>query len=749
MAMQQLAGAVETESSIPGTTGYAEACQDVVDYYLPVRQLIEAEAVYIDFDDSIATHNPDSQYWVALHTLLTDHCPNEAISASQFVRNFELTREGVMPDEVISYLDKVREVSYAATGDPGLFEQVADAFRQHTNDGHALKQAIKAIPLYPTSGPFWESRARLLRAEGVSPAFGLELMPGVADLIDQLKRQAKDVCVISNSRRDLIVPALNELFADGAQTFTAVAAVGGTGTPIKPAPDPYIELLAQRPELEARRGVYIGNSREDVAFAGNIGMPVIILGDGQGIAEGVTVVGDVAALSNAIRRTVDGASLARFARRAVGALPAESGELRLDMTPAEVGAMAAEGLRRLWESQAERIVNAYNSPIWSDEYLSLKHIENFADIFDPILGGIRVPALSRHPVLANYFTDQRIHKEGDTYGLRGRDYYLAVDNRLTAQERVHSILGEIQAAVATVEQIDRRALRPEDLLCYLGVLDNAKQQALSLFHAITYAERRNGIPTDEASLALRQQSLSMAVSLTRCFYEACVGRPFSTLPSSQMVKALIDAVTPNSLAIDAKGLKMQELDHPPKIMLAAYALAAGGPAETVVGFPSGGTQIAIVTALAVELAHGLAPNSVDVVSIPLSSHSGTTKHDFQPTGQAELDASVDHFASNISGRRVIIVDDNSSTGTTLERGSQSIQRLNPLSARIGVGEMDPKRMLVRARQAGGNVVQGVVDLRHNVFASAAGVVPISGRDVQLRKERAGRILQMPSWNRSL
>ena len=116
-----------------------------------------------------------------------------------------------------------------------------------------------------------------------------------------------------------------------------------------------------------------------------------------------------------------------------------------------------------------------------------------------------------------------------------------------------------------------------------------------------------------------------------------------------------------------------------------------------------------------------------------------------------LERTIGLYADAIEGRRVMIVDDNSSTGSTIARGITAIRSFRPSSLDARVGEIDPQRMLVRARtaQRAGTRTLQAVDLRHAVFSAAAGVVPVSASDVQLRKELAGQVLHLKSHRRSL
>jgi phosphoglycolate phosphatase-like HAD superfamily hydrolase/adenine/guanine phosphoribosyltransferase-like PRPP-binding protein len=737
-------------ANIIQTPIFPEARQDTIELYPATNALIKAEWVLFDVDDTIVEHDPDAQYWTALHTLAIEHDDEDQFSPDQFALNYAVTKSSDVSaeeyEQLDAYLESVRTLSEKHTGDPGSFERVAQAFKDYPHSGEMLKEAIRTLPRYQSAGPFWEARARMLRESGVPASFGKKLMPGVEDLISQLGLMSKKLGIVSNSRSDLIVPALEELLPDCTTTFTEILALGGSDTPTKPSGSAYT-LLEERHSIIPDSCIYIGNAEEDVAFGANAGLPVLILGKPFGEPEEATFIEGIPALVRTLRRHTDGASLFRIATKGTIAAFESDGSLTINLTPAETQAMVNSGLKKFWSRHLTQSVEAYTSTAWSSEYPSLKTIENFADSFGPIAGDIRVNQLGAHPALADYFTDERTHKISGSLSLRGHNYYVCVDRRLEPEERVAVMMDELSLATATLESVDRSQLDPTDLLPYLGVLDNAKQQALSLFHAYTYSERREGIPSDAEYLQLRNNLIDIAERATRSFFEACMGREFTTPLTAMDVDNLKTEILQADVNLHPKGLKLQELDHPLKIMLAAHNLAQTQPFDTVVGFPSGGSQIAIVTALAGETLHDLAARSIKTVYIPLSQHSGTVKGSEVPISDTLLDTSVEAFREALEGRHVMIVDDNSATGSTVTRGAKSIEKLSPSSIRSGVGELDPQRTLIRARAAKDGLVVDIANMEHALFDGASGVVPITNSDVQLRKEYAGHVLGLQSWKR--
>lgn len=706
------------------------AQQDLLSMGTAAAHLINAKIVLFDYDDTIVRHDPGAQYRIALHTLGTLH------GSSLPLDGFTMAEKDGSPPK--AYLTEIREASAKVTGDFLAFEAVANTFRLYPHDGDRLKAAIKSLPGYSSSAPFWEARAAMLNASGVSPAYGKCLLPGIKELLRHLNGMSKDISIISNSRADLVQPALRELLPEANTIFTRIVTLGDSDIPIKPHPAAYAVF---KEVTSTDRAVYIGNAQEDIAFASAVSIPAIILSEAFSTNYPAEFVPDLQAFTRLIRRHSEVPTVARLAVAKQTKRADYSNEINGIVGPEEARHIVVEGIHRLWASHINRSTEAMTSTIWGRDSISLKNIENFCDTFGWLAGDIQLSRLSEHPILKQYYKPERYDIRADKISLRGSSYFAAVDETfITAENRVDYIGQELLDALRVFEQMDGQSLVGEDFLAYLGVLDNAKQQILTLFHAFSYNERRTGIPETEDYLVLREQLLQAAVRTTRSFYEASIGRPSTVPPSVNETQRILDDLQPYVSAIEPRHFKLQELDHPLRIMLSAYGFASSKK-DTVIGFASGGTQPAIVTALAAELRHNKSSGEVTILSVPLSQHSGVCKEGLKPISDKDLQRSLSLMARDIKDRRVMIVDDNSSTGMTMRRGKKAVGRLSPTELQTGVCEIDPQRLLIRSRMAAekGEVFEGVY-ANHSLFSQAAGVVPITRRDMAMRKLQAQQVL---------
>ena len=137
----------------------------------------------------------------------------------------------------------------------------------------------------------------------------------------------------------------------------------------------------------------------------------------------------------------------------------------------------------------------------------------------------------------------------------------------------------------------------------------------------------------------------------------------------------------------------------------------------IIGLPAGSTELAYAVRAAFEVFRNV---SAPVVLVPASVHS--IKHDFdQPEGNPlHIDKILDHYKGRMRGKRIIVVDDNSSTGRTMEIMRKGLQVCKPASVIAHVAEADITRTMIRLKED---------DLREvaspSLYARSVNVLPVS------------------------
>jgi hypoxanthine phosphoribosyltransferase len=189
--------------------------------------------------------------------------------------------------------------------------------------------------------------------------------------------------------------------------------------------------------------------------------------------------------------------------------------------------------------------------------------------------------------------------------------------------------------------------------------------------------------------------------------------------------------------------KLQEIDHPLILSLAAYQTARNFPSvDHLLCLPSGGTQFGIATELMYEYMSKVYGTEFipKLSSLVLSTHAGR-RGNGTLLGREDVVTRLRELS--VSGKDVLLLDDNSNTGLTLQIAKDALSEVGVHSVHVSLAELDPLRILYK--QTDIDPPEEVANLLHPDFDSVASIVPIvvydGSRDIQLRKLIAGSIVK--------
>lgn len=371
-----------------------------------------------------------------------------------------------------------------------------------------------------------------------------------------------------------------------------------------------------------------------------------------------------------------------------------------------------------------------------EEYRAYALNDRKIDLFEPGTGAINTTSdqLSASE-LGRFFTPWRTWQFGGEFTqLRGLTYYTALDYSMdTPAKKLEVITRDIREGLDMVAGINRNDLGKSDYVLYLGILDHLKFHALTIFHALTFHERTGEAPDDSNYLYARLKAESMMLTFTRAYYQTCLGKPFDRR-FSDTVK-LKDSVGIASKYIGNSNHTVAHFTYPEAtnpiiIMLGAHETARRKPyPDVIVGIPSGGTEIAVATGLMYE---GLYPDLTppNGAFIPLSFH-------YQRQGGIDVNrlAGIIRQSVDVTGKRVLIVDDNSNTGSTLQRMGDALIKAGARETKAHIAELDPARVMDKQMKFKGQHTFGVVNMDHPDLYTAMGLSGASdqdGGDLRLR-----------------
>lgn len=246
-----------------------------------------------------------------------------------------------------------------------------------------------------------------------------------------------------------------------------------------------------------------------------------------------------------------------------------------------------------------------------------------------------------------------------------------------------------------------------DFLMYLGVLNYLKTHSITLFHQLTSDERDLNLhQNEEAYLEQKTVATEMMQRFTRMYYQTLMGIEYDSgfdadilkkqagevirQTSAEMNRALGEKNDTREYvrkrAVASASFTVPESSNPIDIALGALEATRKHPeTEAIVGIPSGGTESAIVLDLMFET---MKDKKLPVSFIPISLHS---YRNVAVTSLGWARYIESNYGELFKNKKVLLTDDNSSTGTTLGLAANALMQSGALDIKTHVVDLDISR----------------------------------------------------------
>src|SRR3990167_3995933 len=247
------------------------------------------------------------------------------------------------------------------------------------------------------------------------------------------------------------------------------------------------------------------------------------------------------------------------------------------------------------------------------------------------------------------------------YTLHGDRYIVAGDTNITGKQKLDILYTDLEDSLialdGAVEVVDVVALS-----------DYVKNTAVTLFNTYSYNEKGGDVRLDDLEYQAKRDFLQRFTyqAVVNYYHPMIGGFSYNKILAEGMgyMRDIVDGLKAefDSLERDDTCIVRPESPHPLTILASAYLATQKYPeTQIVVGLPTGSTEFACV----VTEAYRKRGQLVEILLLPSSVHS--TKR-----GPSEADTLIDHNAYILNGKKVLVVDDNSSTGRSLRRIGRSI-----------------------------------------------------------------------------
>jgi hypothetical protein len=294
------------------------------------------------------------------------------------------------------------------------------------------------------------------------------------------------------------------------------------------------------------------------------------------------------------------------------------------------------------------------------------------------------------------------------YILRGARYSTAIDAGHDETQRYDNYFQDFVDGLSVLTAEQKKIETEAHFFEKQAVLDYVKNASVSLLNALMADERDGNFPEDETALThyldTRKSLEDIARSSVFAQYAHLAGDK-ETLDKE--LTTLFKKVTTLKKAIGVlrslhkkdpykRRTGVRELTHPLHIAGAALHTVTTGATrlpETILGLPTGSTEYAYALQYAFEHLEQRRPN---VILAPLSLHNArkvsATTNTMKALGDPALAVFLKHYRRNIDGKNLLVVDDNSSSGETLDTIKQTLANFfNPKHIEASVAQVDTRR----------------------------------------------------------
>lgn len=606
------------------------------------------------------------------------------------------------------------------------------------HDGSQQKDALLEIIDSGSIPSFWQGFTDYLHRD-IQPEH-VRFDPRLIKFINFALRNHFHVGVISNSTEDAGQRVLSIMEDVSGVDLRDDALFLGQDENRKPKP----AALSRYEEASGRtidrdRAAYIGNAVSDLVFAQNTGMVPILIDysdtsddiqskQGARLLEDSVVINDFASLKNHVellrpnyRRQI---SFSVDKSLSTGEKVIDRKSITLDATDDMVYRISHKAtdevmshVPRIWQDFDEQFSDRANGFSFVD-LPSYQHLVNEAN------GAFLLPSIDNMSEdLQKYYNHNRIRQEGVHTTNRGAIYYRQHIDKLKSNPDVQldMIQNEVQEALKLLES--HHATDTNDHLSILGVEDNLRGNILSAYLSAV------NILRDGSTMVNGNTELKEILESFQQAYRASVDLQYSHMLGIDHDRELLLSRINNQMDVfsayqDMRSkynvtpkIKNPEIDNPLQIAARAnYICAQYTETDQLIGLTSGGIELAEVSRLLYKHRN---QKDIDVLTYPISVHNGQTmwSKDKSPhASQADIDRLTD--IEMVENKHVVVCEDNSNSGQTLERVMDRVKSYGAASVHFAVVEIDPTRVLLHH-------VQQKAGSKHNIGQAAERVRPIA------------------------
>ncbi|MGR3376074.1 NADAR domain-containing protein [Salipiger abyssi] len=292
-----------------------------------------------------------------------------------------------------------------------------------------------------------------------------------------------------------------------------------------------------------------------------------------------------------------------------------------------------------------------------------------------------------------FHRSRRVVRIAGQVHLRGTRYTISTNPTFELRQKLAHFKEDLDEALQAIQETKHAFFQ-------LGIADYAKNSIITMLNSFLHEEKQGKYRFDQVGYqSVRRDGQSYAQAAVDFFYGVLLqAQNMSNSGYRTLVekRKTFDKLQEHILleyqrgVFSSRHITRREAAHPLTIAAAAaqYARYGSRKCETIIGLPSGSTELALAHATAQRF---LNRKKCEVLLVPVSLHSSKDEFDAHDLTGSDLVRWTSHHEKKLAGKHVAIVDDNSSTGQTIQFVSDALQPAKIGNLEVAVAEADVTR----------------------------------------------------------
>lgn len=289
-----------------------------------------------------------------------------------------------------------------------------------------------------------------------------------------------------------------------------------------------------------------------------------------------------------------------------------------------------------------------------------------------------------------FLRSRRVVEFRNVINMRGGRYIISANPTFELRTKLKSYLEDFHEGIEALTTT-------RNIFFQLAMADYIKNAIITILNAFLQDEKLGKYKFDNlAYQKLRKDGINIAHAAVNLYYGIFLDN--EVLVSAAYFALRLRANVADKLVLDilrryedgvfsSRHVTRPEASHPLVIVAAVGEVCLQDPkrVDSIIGAPSGSTELAFAHCFGQRFFKNLQPK---VMLFPVSMHSAKMQFDEFSNDDQQYHRWLMRNKSNISGKRILICDDNSSTGQTIDLINVVVERANPQEILISVAESD-------------------------------------------------------------